>query len=86
MESRKQFDREMARGATGPSGESLGPEVTPDSSLSKPTGSRLSLQRCRAMLDPACELTDSQVFKLRDALYDLANVALVSSRNRIGSR
>jgi hypothetical protein len=43
--------------------------------------SRLSLQRCRSMLGPACGLTDAQVLKLRDSLYDLANVVLEGKKN-----
>lgn len=38
--------------------------------------SRLSLQRCKSLLGPSCHLTDAEVLKLRDSLYDLANVVL----------
>jgi hypothetical protein len=37
------------------------------------------------MLGSGCELTDAQVLKLRDALYDLANVALAGGTDRIRS-
>jgi hypothetical protein len=47
--------------------------------------SRLTPQRCRALLGGAPDLTDAQVLKLRDSLYDLANVALDARRSGYGS-
>jgi hypothetical protein len=36
----------------------------------------LSLERCRALLPPDCEMTDVEMERLRDGLYALAGVAI----------
>lgn len=36
----------------------------------------LSLQKCRLLLGPNCELTDSQIDQIRQELYALAHIAL----------
>lgn len=38
--------------------------------------SRISLPTCRTLLGNGCNLTDVEVLRLRDAMYDLAQVAL----------
>jgi len=40
----------------------------------------LSLQKCRSLLGPNCELTDSQIDQLRQELYALAHIALDAYR------
>src|SRR4051794_15248423 len=40
----------------------------------------LSLQKCRSLLGPNCELTDSQIDQLRQELYALAHIALDAHR------
>lgn len=40
----------------------------------------LSLQKCRSLLGPNCELTDSQIEQIRQELYALAHVALDAFR------
>ena len=65
-------------------GESPPRGITLNSRLSETARSRLSLQRCRSMLGPACELTDAQVLRLRESLYDLANVVFEGRRNEKG--
>ena len=97
MSKRKQLgEREDRANADGPSHLS---EITPglpscrqhyrstslvENRLPEIARPRLSLQRCKSLLGPACELTDSQVLKLRDSLYDLANVVLEGRRNEKG--
>ena len=83
MSKRIQLGGQLEGSATSAGGESLPSEIARDRSLLEITPSRLSLQRCRSILGPACKLTDSQVLKLRDALYDLANVALEGGRSRM---
>jgi hypothetical protein len=36
----------------------------------------LSLERCRALLPPDCEMTDVEMERLRDGLYALAGVTI----------
>ena len=40
----------------------------------------LSLQKCRSLLGPDCELADSQIEQLRQELYALAHIALDAHR------
>jgi hypothetical protein len=41
----------------------------------------LSLEKCRSLLGPDCQLTDSQLEQLRHELYALAHIALDSFRD-----
>jgi hypothetical protein len=41
----------------------------------------LSLQKCRLLLGPNCELTDSQIDQIRQELYALAHIALDAFRD-----
>jgi hypothetical protein len=48
----------------------------------------LSLDQCRQILGPECQLTDGELEQLRDELYALADIALTSFlelRERSGS-
>jgi hypothetical protein len=96
MSKRKQLDAQLAQGAANASGPSHQSEITPSlpycrerhrsvsvlenrpPEIARP---RLSLQKCKSVLGLAGKLTDAQVLKLRDSLYDLANVVLEGSRN-----
>jgi len=42
---------------------------------------RLGVQRCRSLLNPTCRLTDDEILRLRDSLYDLANVLVEGCEN-----
>jgi hypothetical protein len=96
MSKRKQLDAQLAQGTANASGPSHRSEISPSlpycrqhhrsmniledrpSEIARP---RLSLQGCKSLLGLAGELTDAQVLKLRDSLYDLANVLLEGNRN-----
>jgi hypothetical protein len=85
MTKRKQVGAGPKRVGTSTGGQSYPSRIAPGDSNPEVALSRLSLQRCRSMLGSGCELTDAQVLKLRDALYDLANVALAGGTDRIRS-
>lgn len=52
-----------------------------DSASVAGSSDRLSVLKCRTLLGRHCGLTDPQILELRDALYDLANVAFESYKN-----
>lgn len=46
---------------------------------SRSSESRIDLATCRTLLGNGCNMTDEEVLRLRDVLYDLASVVLDSS-------
>jgi hypothetical protein len=39
---------------------------------------RLSLEECRNLIGPSCQLSDEELEKLRDSLYGLADIVIES--------
>jgi len=46
---------------------------------------RLSLDRCRELLGPSCDLTDQQLEEVRDGLYSAANDLLDLAQEQMNS-